>query len=892
MAINSGTRLGVYEVRSAIGAGGMGEVYQARDTKLGRDVAIKVLPDAFTFDAERLSRFQREAKMLAALNHPNIASIYGLEEDSGRSYLVMELVPGETLQEKISKDGAVPIEEALNIARQIAEALESAHARGIIHRDLKPANIKLTPDGKVKVLDLGLAKAYEENQSSLDLNNSPTMSQAATMQGMILGTAAYMSPEQARGRNVDKRTDIWAFGVVLYELLTGERLFTGEDVTETLASVVKDRPDLTKVPAKVRRLLERCLEKDPKKRLRDIGDWELLLEAAPAAAPAEKAVTPAWMSARVAWGAATLFLVVAAALALVHFREKPPAPEAPVRFQLPAPENGSISFLAISPDGSNLALIVQGTDGQPVIWIHPMDGIQSRKLSGTDGVLQLAWSPDSRYLAFNGGGKLKKVDVAGGAPETICSYSPPFTGVAWSSQDAIVFGGGLVLNRVNASGGEVVPLTQLDPKREEVGHGGPVFLPDGQHFLYLVAGASERTGLYLGSIDAKPAQQDPQRLVDTTASAVFVPGADGKPGNVMYIRSETIMARPFDPKKREFTGPAAHVLDGVGVSEGYIALFTASNNGILAVSTLGSENRQLMWFDRTGKALAKAGETAPRDEMELSPDGTRVAEGRVDAQANWGVWILDLARGSSSRFTFEGNGAGNAIWSPDGSFIAYASGGGNSTDIFRRASNGATKAEVIFHSDNLKHPLDWSPDGRWLLYEERGKDTGADLWALPDASGPATEERKPIPYLVTPFSETQAKFSPDGKWVAYSSNESGAVEIYVRPFPASTGGKWLVSNGGGRQARWRRDGKELFYVAPNGDMMSVDVKSTAGTLEASTPKVLFHPPILGGQGGGPTAAWRYDVSRDGQRFLINAATEEKTSTPVTVTTHWTELLKK
>ena len=892
MAINSGTRLGVYEVRSAIGAGGMGEVYQARDTKLGRDVAIKVLPDAFTFDPERLARFQREAKMLAALNHPNIASIYGLEEDSGRNYLVLELVPGETLQEKISRDGAVPLEEALNIAKQIAEALESAHNKGIIHRDLKPANIKLTPDGKVKVLDLGLAKAYEENQSNLDLNNSPTMSQAATMQGMILGTAAYMSPEQARGRNVDKRTDIWAFGVVLYELLTGERLFTGEDVTETLASVVKDRPDLTRVPAKVRRLLERCLEKDPKKRLRDIGDWELLLEAAPAAAPAEKVATPAWMSARVAWGAAALFLVVAAALALVHFREKPPAPEAPVRFQLPAPENGSVSFLAISPDGSNLALIVQGTDGQPVIWIHPMDGIQSRKLAGTDGVLQLAWSPDSRYLAFNGGGKLKKVDVAGGAPETICSYTPPFTGVAWSSQDVIVFGGGLVLNRVNASGGEVVPLTQLDPKREEVGHGGPLFLPDGQHFLYLVAGASERSGLYLGSIDAKPAQQDSQRLVDTTASAVFVPGADGKPGNVLYIRSETIMARPFDPKKREFTGPAVHVLDGAGVSEGYIALFTASNNGILAVSTLGSENRQLIWFDRTGKALTKAGETAPRDEMELSPDDTRVAEGRVDAQANWGVWILDLARGSSSRFTFEGNGAGNAIWSPDGSFIAYASGGGNSTDIFRRASNGATKAEVIFHSDNLKHPLDWSPDGRWLLYEERGKDTGADLWALPDASGPATEERKPIPYLVTPFSETQGKFSPDGKWVAYSSNESGAVEIYVRPFPASTGGKWLVSNGGGRQARWSRDGKELFYVAPNGDMMSVELKATATTFEASTPKVLFHPPILGGQGGGPTAAWRYDVSRDGQRFLINAATEEKNSTPLTVTTHWTELLKK
>jgi Tol biopolymer transport system component len=892
MAIPAGTKLGSYEVRMRIGAGGMGEVYQARDSRLGRDVAIKVLPEGFAHDPERLSRFQREAKMLAALNHPNIATIYGLEQADGVSCLVMELVPGDTLQERIERDGPVPLEEALAIGRQIAEALESAHDRGIIHRDLKPSNVKLTPDGKVKVLDFGLAKAFADDSSAEDINNSPTLSKAATMQGVILGTAAYMSPEQARGRTVDKRTDIWAFGVVLYELLAGKRLFTGEDVTETLASVVKDQPDLSQVPQKARRLLQRCLEKNPKKRLRDIGDAELLLDAAPEAPSQAASPTAPWMSAKIAWGAAALFLVAAAALAFLHFREKPPAAAAPVRFELIPPGTGTVSFLALSPDGTKLAMAAQGADGTPTVWIRPLDSLEARKLPGTDGAAALSWSPDSRYLAFARAGKISKIDVAGGVPEAICNYSGVVYGTAWSNQDVILFSTGLVMSRVSASGGEVVQVAQIDSKRGDVGEGGPIFLQDGRHFVYLLVATPERAGLYLGSLDAKPDQQEGKRLTESDSLPQYAPPAGDGPGNLLYLRSDTLMARPLDEKRLELAGAAVHVSDGLGTTGGVLGLFSVSANGILVTSAGGKATRQMVWYDRQGKVLSRVGDPQQRDEMSLSPDGTRVAEGRVDPQGGWAVWVLDLARGFSSRFTFETTGAGNAIWSPDGTQIVYTSGGGQSADIFRRASNGATKEEVLFHSDTIKSPLDWSPDGRWLLYSQRGKEAAMELWALPDASGPAAEERKPVPYLVTAFNERQAQFSPDGKWVAYSSTESGNVEVYVRPFPASTGGKWLVSNGGGNEPRWRPDGKELFYITPGSELMAAEVHATGAAFEVGAPKTLFKPQILGGLGGGAVSAWRYAVSKDGQRFLMNVAMEESAAVPVTVVTNWTAELKK
>jgi serine/threonine protein kinase/Tol biopolymer transport system component len=895
MAIRSGTKVGSYEVLAKIGEGGMGEVYQAHDTKLGRDVAVKVLPEAVAHDAERLSRFQREAKMLAALNHPNIATIYGLEQSGGTSCLVMELVPGDTLQERIQRDGPVPLEEALAIAKQIGDALEAAHDKGIIHRDLKPANVKVTPDGKVKVLDFGLAKAFSDDASAVDISNSPTLSRAATMQGMILGTAAYMSPEQARGRAVDKRTDIWAYGVVVYEMLTGKRLFTGEDVTETLASVVKDKPDLSLVPVKVRRLLERCLEKNPKNRLRDIGDSELLLQDAPEAAPvavSNAAAVPVWTSAKAAWGAALLFLVAAAALGWLQLRPKPAVVAPPIRFELAPQGNGTISFLALSPDGSKLAMIVQGGDAQPSIWVRSMDSVAVRKLAGTDGAGSLAWSPNGQYLAFGRGGKINKVDVTGGTPETICATTGTLYGIAWNKADVLIFASGSTMHRVSASGGDVTDLTQLDTKREDIGVGGPSFLSDGQHFLYLLVANPKYTGIYVGSIDKKPAEQDTQRIAEADSIPVYVPGAESGQGNMLFLRGDTLMARPLDEKRLQFTSEAMHVADSVGTIGAFLGMFSVSANGVLATGMGGTGNRNLDWYDRQGKVVSHVGDSQRRDEMALSPDSTRVAEGRIDGQGIWGVWVLDMARGISSRFTFDATGAGNGIWSPDGNQIAYAGGGGQSSDIFRKASNGATKEEVLYHSDTPMTPLDWSPDGRWILYMVRGKDTGFDVWALPDASGPAGAERKPIPYLVTPFNEGQAKFSPDGKWVAYSSNESGTVEVYVRPFPASSEGKWLISNGGGTQPSWRPDGKEIFYIAPGGTLTSAEVKANGVSFEVGAPKTLFRTGILGGNGGGPTIAWRYAVSKDGQRFLINAAPEEVASAPITIDTNWTAELKK
>jgi eukaryotic-like serine/threonine-protein kinase len=617
----------------------------------------------------------------------------------------------------------------------------------------------------------------------------------------------------------------------------------------------------------------------------------LLLDAAPETT--SKPASPApWMSAKVAWGAAAVFLVAASALAFLQLRQKPPVEAASVRFELAPPDHGFVSVVAISPDGSKLAMVFQGSDAQPAVWIRSLDSVEVRKLAGTEGVGSLTWSPDSRFLAFSRAGQLDKIDVTGGSPETICGFSGSMYGVAWNKQDVLVFSTGQAINRVSASGGDVVPLTQLDPERKDLGVGGPVFLSDGQHFVYRLIANPENSGLYVGSIDKKPVQQDSQRLTETDSTPKFVPAAGDGPGSLLFERGQTLMVRPFDEKRLQFTGPAVRVADSVGTSGSFLSMFSVSTNGILVTSSGGSGNRELVWYDRQGKLLSRVGEPAQRDEMSLSPDGTRVAEGRVVAEGIWGVWVLDLARNISSRFSFESTGAGNGVWSPDGNQIIYAGSGGQSVDILRKASNGASKEEVLFHSDTVKVPLDWSSDGRWLLYTERGQETGLDLWALPDASGPAVLDRKPIPYLVTPFNESQAKFSPDGKWVAYSSNESGLVEVYVRPFPASSSGKWLVSNGGGTQARWRPDGKELFYIAPGGTLMAADVHVTGSSFEVGAPKALFRADILGGEGGGPAIAWRYAVSKDGQRFLINTAAEQAASVPVTVLTNWPAELKK
>jgi Tol biopolymer transport system component len=700
-----------------------------------------------------------------------------------------------------------------------------------------------------------------------------------------------MSPEQARGKgNVDKRADIWAFGVVLYEMLTARRLFEGEDAGETLASVIKAEPKWDGIPASVRPLLERCLQKDPRKRLRDIGDMSLLLEpAAPAGASASQ---PSARRFRWAWAAAALFALSTGVLGFVHLREKAPEASTPIRFEVAPPDKSTIDYVALSPDGRRLALTSSGPDGRRALWVRSLDALGMQKLPGTEGsAAPLTWSPDSRYVAFGLQGKLQKIDPSGGPPETICSLSGGFLGLTWNQQGVILFASRQALYRVSAAGGDPVAVTATDTRLQEAGQGWPAFLPDGKHFLYFrLYNTGENTGIYLGSLDAKPDAQDDKRLLDANSGAVFSGSAAGGTGSLLYVRGDALMARPFDPARREFTGDAARLADRVGVTGNYGGLFTVSANGLLGLSTGGSPQRQLTWYDRQGKVLGHAGELATRDEISLSPDGTRVAEGRTDAKGAWVVWLLDLARGTNTRFTFDAAGAGNATWSPDGSQIIYAPSGGQSTDLYRKPASGAGKEQKVLHTEVAMTPQDWSRDGRFLLYVVRGKDTGADLWVLPDP-GKAAGDSKPVPYLVTPQAEAQAQFSPDGQFVVYTSNESGISEIYVRPFPASAGGKWLISNGGGTQARWRPDGKELFYLTPDATLMAVEV-STKPDFRAGVPKPLFRVPVTGGVGGAPGIAWRWDVSPDGQRFLVNTAPEDRSSTPVTVVANWGGLLKR
>jgi Tol biopolymer transport system component/tRNA A-37 threonylcarbamoyl transferase component Bud32 len=863
--MTAGTKLGPYEIVSQIGKGGMGEVWKARDPRLNRDVAIKISAQQFT------DRFEREAHAIAALNHPNICTLY----DVGPNYLVMELVEGPTLAERIAQ-GPVPLEEALAIAKQIADALEAAHEKSIVHRDLKPANVKIKPDGQVKVLDFGLAKSGGIAELSSD---SPT---ALTVAGMILGTAGYMAPEQAKGKVADKRADIWAFGVVLYEMLTGKRLFEGETVSETLAEVLKEQPALNRVPAKVRPLLRRCLEKDPKLRLRDISGVELLLEGT-TAAPLQSRFGKA------GWIAAGAFAVIAAALGFVHFREKPPAVY-PVRFQVPLPDKGTFGrFLALSPDGHKLAFTTTGPEGG--IWVRDLDSLELRLLPGTQNVFSLFWSPDSRYLAFGIGNQLKKTDASGGPAQTLCELPSGNVGSgAWNRDGVIIFGSPSgPLRRVSAEGGVATDLTVLDPSRQEGAHVQPTFLPDGRHFIYFHPGSPENSGVFVGSLDVKPADQSRERLVATTFGASWAPSASGTGGHLFFLRDGTLMAQPFDAGRLKLTGEPVPVAERVGALI-FNGFFSISANGALAYRTgVSSGNRQLAWFDRQGKQPATAFEPGPYLDLSLSPDGTRAAILR-GSTANADFWLHDFTRGVSTRFTFDQKagetGAGKGpVWSPDGTRIAFSSTRGGVIDLLEKLSSGAGNEALLAHSDFNKTPDDWSRDGRFLLYTEVNGKTSYDLMVLPLQGS----DRKPVPLVNTTFAEAQGSFSPDTRWFAYGSNESGRVEVYVQPFtPPGSGatpavGKWQISRDGGRRPKWRPDGKELIFRAPNGTPMAVDI-TTSPSFQAGIPKPLFTMPANAGP---------WDVTADGKRFLaiMPLQAQQNANTPITVVLNWEAGLK-
>jgi Tol biopolymer transport system component len=896
LALTPGTRLGPYEILSAIGSGGMGEVYRARDAKLGRDVAIKVLPESLADDRERLARFSREAQVLAALNHPNIAHIHGFEDSTGVPALVMEMVEGSTLADRISK-GPMPIDEALAIAKQIAEALEAAHEQGIIHRDLKPANIKVRDDGTVKVLDFGLAKALETTTaSSPNVTQSPTITSPAMMTGigMILGTAAYMSPEQAKGRPADKRSDVWAFGCVLYEMLTNRRAFEGDDVSDVLATVLKTDPDWSafgpEVPTHIRTIVRGCLTKDRKARIGDISTVRFVMHDALAVPDAASAhVAPVGRGADLSWKlAAVLFLVTTVAGFAVAYVARSARPMVS-RFAVFPPEKGyfvntgsafAVASPMISPDGRTLAFTARDAVGKVSLWIRPIDALTPQPLAGTENAAYPFWSPDSRFIGyFAEPTKLMKIAVSGGPPQTVCVQNGG-RGGTWSQDGVIVFNGGQAtgLQRVSSAGGQPSPFVA----------GGlfPSFLPDGRHVLYYRNySGQEGSGVYLSALDGG----ESRRLVAADSGAVFTAYGGGY---LLFVRQETLLAQRFTLNTLTLSGEPFPVVERVqaGAPLGHFG-FSVSDTGVLAygVSAGSTGELQMVWVDRQGKLINTVGPVQHVRGLDLSADGKRVAAHRHDAQGG-DIWLTELTRGSTTRLTFDASQENNSpIWSPDGSRVAFGSLRNGKYGLYQKPANGSGDEERLTESDRRILPMSWSPDGLSIVFMQMDPKTGADVWLLR-----LTGDHKLMPFLQSPFSESHPQVSPDGKWLAYHSSETGQPEVYVQPFPSGAG-KWQVSLNGGQFPRWRPDGRELFYMdrVTNGKLMSVDVRSNGSIFEAGTPRELFESMYNNlSHGGGQYHT--FAVSPDGQRFLIPRPIERDTdraTTPIVVVLNWFEELK-
>jgi Tol biopolymer transport system component/aminoglycoside phosphotransferase (APT) family kinase protein len=868
MSVDVGTRLGSLEITALLGKGGMGEVYRARDTKLKRDVAIKTLPDAFANDADRLQRFQHEAQVLASLNHPNIAQIYGLEDSNSTRCIVMELVDGETLQELL-KRGPIPIDEALLIAKQITEALEAAHERDIVHRDLKPANIKLTTNGIVKVLDFGLAKVRKAEAAS-DLSNSPTLMTARSAPGIILGTAPYMSPEQAKGQEESRTSDVWAFGCVLYEMLTGHAPFEGETVSEVFAGILKGEPDWnqlpTETPENIRRLLRRCLRKERRVRLQHIGDARLEIEEQSPVAPqlVPRRREHAWITALV------VVAVLAVAMGIREFRGVPRAAE--MRLEITTPPTADPASIAISPDGQKI-LFVATSEGQSKLWLRPLDSVTGRVLAGTDGASFPFWSPDSQSVGFFAKGKLKRVDVDRGAVQ-ILADAPEGRGGSWNRDGTIIFtpdSNRSPVFRISATGGAALPVTRMETTKE-TNHRFPHFLPDGHHFLYYVQGTLESHGVYASDLDDSGAR----RLLDVESAPVYESS-----GHLLFVRENTLFAQGFDVAHLELKGIPFSVAESIATvytAQGSAAVSASSMGPIIYRTASAAGRRQLLWFDRSGKEIGKAGDATNASSVSISRDSRRVALAQL-INNNYDIWLLDLGRSVLSRFTSDAAVDAGPTWSPDDRRIAFRSNRNGAYDLYAKPTIGAGSEELLLASGQDKQALDWSPDGRFLLYQNLDPKTGLDVWALPMEG-----DRKPFPVVRTNFDEDLAQFSPDGKWITYQADESGRYEIYIQPFPGP-GDRTQVSSSGGAQVRWRRDGKELFYIALDGRLMAVPIHSTsnAQTSLVGSPVPLFVAHV------GPALSYpskqQYDVSSDGQRFLMNTIIDEAPS-PITVILNW------
>ncbi|HYK41271.1 MAG TPA: protein kinase [Thermoanaerobaculia bacterium] len=872
MTLNSGSRLGPYEIVEAIGAGGMGEVYKARDTRLERTVAIKVVPDHLSKDEDVRQRFEREAKTISSLSHPHICALYDVGSQDGVEFLVMEFLEGETLTDRLGK-GPLPVEQLLRYAIEIADALEKAHRQGIIHRDLKPANVMLTKSG-VKLLDFGLAKAVAAMSPNSSMTALPTVAPNLTQAGTILGTFQYMSPEQLEGKDADARSDIFAFGAVLYEMATGRKAFEGKSQASLIGSILRDEPAPVSVvqpmtPPALDRVVKTCLAKDPEDRWQTARD--VLLQLKWIQEGGSLAGLPAPVAARrknrerIAWAVAAAFAVAAAALGFAVLR-RPQVPLHTVRFEIGTPEEvTSVDAPRISPNGRVIAFNAVDTTGKTRIWVRALNALTAQPLAGTDGTTRPFWSPDSRMLAFFADGKLMKIDASGGPSQKICDAQTGSDGT-WSGDGVILFDGRSTdpIMRVSAAGGIPTVAVKPEPSRKETTVGWPEFLPDGRHFLYLATGAKPDDNLYrVGLLDSTESLP----LAPAQTLVTYTPQ-----GYILFVRDKTLVAQKFDLKSRKTAGEPIPLAEHIATDSVGLARFSVSRDGTLAYRT-GESGTRLLWVDRSGKDVETLGDPAEYHDPALSPSGDRLAfqlddprNGKAD------IWVRDVARGVNSRFTFSSGDSLEPVWSPDSKTIVFRSGPG--WDLYEKPADGEGQEKLLLHTDEQKIPTDFSRDGRYLVFQSRGKETGWDIWALP-----LFGDRKPFPFLKTRFTEVGAVLSPDGRYVAYQSNASGRAEVYVQTFP-DPGGKWQISTAGGYEPRWRSDGRELYYRGDDQKLMAVGIE-TSPKFTAGVPKALF-------QSRFETSITRnrYLPSPDGSRFLAVGTLSRESITPTTVALNW------
>ena len=902
MGLLPGTRLGVYEVTAQIGAGGMGEVYKGRDTRLDRTVAIKILPDALAADPDRRARFEREARAIAALSHPHICTIHDIGRHEAIDYLVMEYLDGETLADRLAHaKGPLPLEQVLKIGIDIADALDKAHRAGIMHRDVKPANIFLVRRGgasappDAKLLDFGLAKlrgpAAPITMSAMTATATP-----ATATGTILGTIHYMSPEQVEGRDADTRSDIWALGAVLYEMATGKRPFDGASAASVIGAILKDTPPPISTrqalaPPVLDHLVEQCLEKDADERWQNAGDVKRELAWI---AEGRTAVVPVGARGRNPWFERVAWITAAAAtlIALVTILRPPSAPATGdvVRLSILPPDKTlftgqssatvGVPQLAVSPDGRAIVFAAAAPSARPTLWLRSLDAVTARSLPGTEGAESPFWSPDHRWIGYFADGKLKKMPASGG-PSQVIANAPDNRQASWGLDDTIILSSGTTgVLRVSSSGGSITPVTELDASRQEGSHRFPQFLPDGRHFLFSVRSSfTDQAGVYAGSLDGKTKKL----LIRGNTTALYAPS-----GYVLFLDGDTLMGQAFDAERLELRGQASVVEGGVGRSSTGAGSYSVSGTGTLAYAGALSTPGRLTWFDRGGTPSDSAGSLGDYTDFRLSPDQTRLAASLANPNTGYpDIWITDLARRSSAPFTFGPAMNASPVWAPDGARIMFrTTRTGGMSEFYAKSAGGGGKEEPVLSQTAARAsglvqsafmtPSDWSSDGRHLLFSALASDY--DLWLVPLAG-----DAKPVSLLSAPGDQIHGNFSPDGRLVAYSSNESGRFEVHVQTFPL-TDRQWTVSTTGGYEPRWRADGSEMYYLSLDQKLMAVGVGPGPSF---GAPTELFPVRVAGGVSLQRT---HYVPSRDGRRFLINTPAGDAAIVPITVVLNWQSAL--